>query len=111
MSRGLMVTALLVLQPTVLRLVHNACCPCSWWVILIPVVVVVLLISLVGGALARSRRMKAAPAVGPAAYAGQTAYPVQPGSNYANYGPGYYNGFGSTGMAVMPPALCNGSML
>ena len=65
---------------------------------MIPVVVVVLLISLVGGALARSRRMKAAPAVGPAAYAGQTAYPVQPGTNYANYGPGYYNGFGSTGM-------------
>ena len=77
---------------------HIVDCTCSWWVVLIPIVVIVLIISLVGGALARSRRIKAASGVNPAAYAGQTAYPVQPGTNYANYGPAYYNGFGSTGM-------------
>ena len=71
---------------------------CSWWVVLVPVVAVILITSIIAGALARSRRGKPAQAVNPSAYAGQTAYPVQPGTNYANYGPAYYNGLGSTGM-------------
>ena len=72
-------------------------CSRSWWVILVPVVVIILITSIIAGALARSRRGKPAPVVSPAAYAGSTMYPIPANSNYGQYGPAYYNGYGSSG--------------
>jgi len=59
--------------------------------------VVFILVALVGACLARSRRGRKPPQPPSAAYAGQTAYPVNPTSTYAQYGPGYYNGYGTSG--------------
>ena len=59
------------------------------------VVGAVLLVAIVAGVLARCCRRRA-PEKPPFA----VQYPVNPGSNYAQYGPAYYNGYGSSGVRL-----------
>lgn len=68
---------------------------CSWWIIVVAAVVAVLLVAVIAGVLARCcrRRVPQKPPI-------VAQYPIRAGSNYAQYGPAYYNGVGSTGEPV-----------
>ncbi len=65
---------------------------CSWWIILVAAVVAFLLVGVIAGVMARCCRRRA-PQKPPMV----AQYPIRAGSNYAQYGPAYYNGVGSTG--------------
>lgn len=65
-----------------------------------PIVAVFIVVLVIGACLAHGRRAKAAmPAPGTAAM--RPGMAATPASNYGQYGPSYYNGYGSSG----PPSL------